>query len=249
MTPHSSQKRVSITLPADGCVQNIFGFGEGVWHHSFLAFLVSSWWQWAQISSPVTILPRKPSPSASKCFKFPGRHQHVVLSFLQSAGVAPTLQTLTELQNIMDDMVCWSWLISRRAAISCTVTRQFSFTMASTAAMASGVTTRCAWSGRGESITEQTPFRNFLLHLYTCCSDRHASPYWTSIHQWISMGFTPSPRTKRMTECCSSWVHVASGAAIFTLVLRRRVAFLHRTATCWPLFKLWVSLLPTYRTI
>jgi len=42
-------------------------------------------------------------------------------------------------------------------------------------------------------------------------------------------------------------LHVASGAAIFTLLLRRRVAFLHRTATCRPLFKPSVSLLSTYR--
>jgi hypothetical protein len=52
-----------------------------------------------------------------------------------------------------------------------------------------------------------------------------------------------------MTECCSSLVHVASGAAIFTLLLRRRVAFLHRVATCRPLFKPSVSLLSTYKTI
>jgi len=32
-------------------------------------------------------------------------------------------------------------------------------------------------------------------------------------------------------------LHVASGAVIFTLLLRRSVAFLHRTATCRPLFK------------
>ena len=115
--------------------------------------------------------------------------------------------------------------------------------------LVSGVTTRCAWPGRGESVTELTPFRNFLLHSYTCCSDRHASPYWTSIHQWILKGFTPSLHKKRMTELCSSLVHVASGAAIFTLLLCRRVAFLRRTATCRPLFKPWVSLLPTYRTI
>jgi len=63
------------------------------------------------------------------------------------------------------------------------------------------------------------------------------------------MGFTPSLHKKRMTECSSSSVHVASGAAIFTLLLRHLVAFLHRTATCLPLFKPWVSLLPTYRTI
>jgi len=52
-----------------------------------------------------------------------------------------------------------------------------------------------------------------------------------------------------MTERCSSLVHVASGAAKFTLLLRRRVAFLHRTATCRPLFKPWVSLLSTYKII
>ena len=85
----------------------------------------------------------------------------------------------------MDDMVCWS----RCAAISFTVTRRFSFTMPSTAAVASGVTTRCTWPGRGESVTELMPFMNFLVHSYTCCSDRHASAYWTFIRRWISMVF------------------------------------------------------------
>ena len=42
-------------------------------------------------------------------------------------------------------------------------------------------------------------------------------------------------------------LHVANRATIFTLLLCRRVAFLHRTATCRPLFKPWVSLLSTYR--
>jgi len=51
------------------------------------------------------------------------------------------------------------------------------------------------------------------------------------------MGFTPSLLKRRMKEHCSSLVHDASGAAIFTLLLRRRVAFLQRTATCRPLFK------------
>jgi len=64
----------------------------------------------------------------------------------------------------------------------------------------SGVTTRCAWPGRGESVTELMPFMNFLVHSYTCCSDRHASPYWTVIRRSISMGFTPSLlKKKRMT--------------------------------------------------
>ena len=42
-------------------------------------------------------------------------------------------------------------------------------------------------------------------------------------------------------------LHIASGAAIFTLLLHRLVTFLHPTATCRPLFKPSVSLLPTYR--
>jgi len=60
------------------------------------------------------------------------------------------------------------------------------------------------------------------------------------------MGFTPSLLKKRMTQRYSSLVHVASGAAIFTLLQRRRVAFLHHTATCWPHFKPSVSLFSTY---
>jgi len=52
-----------------------------------------------------------------------------------------------------------------------------------------------------------------------------------------------------MTECGSSLVHVASGAATFILLLRHRVAFLQRTATCRPLFKSSVSLLSAYKTI
>jgi len=141
------------------------------------------------------------------------------------------------------------WLISRCAAVSFPVTRRFPFTMASTAAVPSGVTTVCAWPGRGESVTELMAFMNCLVHWYTCCSDRHASPYWTFIRRWISVCFTPSLLKKRMTERCYSLVHVASGAAIFTPLLRRRVALLHRTATCRPLFKAWVSFLSTYKTI
>jgi len=84
-------------------------------------------------------------------------------------------------------------------------------------------------------------------HFVPLYCDRRASQYWTSIRRWISMGFTPSLLKKRITERCSSLVHVASGAATLTLLLRRRVAFLHRTAICRPLFKPWVSFLSTYR--
>jgi hypothetical protein len=41
------------------------------------------------------------------------------------------------------------------------------------------------------SSSDLMPFRNFLVHYYTCCHDRHASPYWTFICRWISMDFTP----------------------------------------------------------
>jgi len=85
-----------------------------------------------------------------------------------------------------------------------------------------------------------------LVHSCTCCSDSHASPYWHSIRWWILMGFTPSLLKKLITECCSSLVHVGSGAARFTLLLRHHVAFLHRTATCRPFFRPSVSLLSTY---
>ena len=166
----------------------------------------------------------------------------VNLKYLLSRNLLDTLW------NCRTSWTIWSadpWLISRCAAIYFTVTRRFSFTMASTAAMASGVSTRCAWPGRGESITELITFMNFLVHSYTCCSDRRASPCWTFIRRWIMMGFTPSLLKKRMTERCSSLVHVVSEAAIFTLLLRRRVAFLRRTATYRPLFKPSVSLLST----
>jgi hypothetical protein len=63
------------------------------------------------------------------------------------------------------------------------------------------------------------------------------------------MGFIPSLLKKRLTERCSSLVHVASGAAVFTLLLRRHLAFLHLTTTCRPLFNPSVSLLSTYKTI
>ena len=158
------------------------------------------------------------------------------------------------IQNVYNDFIflcsvrCVPY-ISRCAAISFAVTQRFSFKMASTAAMASGVTTRCGLPGLGESVTELMPFMNFLVHSYICRSDRHASPYWNFTRRWISTGFTPSLLKKRMTGRCSSLVHVARGAAIFTLLLRRRAAFMHRITTCRPLFKSWVSLLSTYKTI
>jgi hypothetical protein len=58
----------------------------------------------------------------------------------------------------------------------------------------------------GESVTELMAFMKFLVHSYTCCSDRHASPYWTLIRRWISMGFTPSLRKgQTFFGACCKW--------------------------------------------
>ena len=65
--------------------------------------------------------------------------------------------------------------------------------------------------GRGESVTELTPFMNFLVQSYTYCSDRHASPYWNFILRWISMSFTPSVLKKRMTDAVLLWCMLQAG--------------------------------------
>ena len=75
--------------------------------------------------------------------------------------------------------------------------------------MAESAATRAP--GRGESVTELIPFMNFLVHSYTCCSDRHASSYWTFIRQWISMGFTPSLFKKQMTDTVLLWCMFQAG--------------------------------------
>jgi hypothetical protein len=83
--------------------------------------------------------------------------------------------------------------------------------MASTAAVPSGVTTGCAWQGQGESVTELMPFMNFPVHSYTCCSDRHTSPYWTSIRRWISADFTPSLLKNGWQNAVLLWCMLEAG--------------------------------------
>jgi hypothetical protein len=52
--------------------------------------------------------------------------------------------------------------------------------------------------------------------------------------RWVS----PKKKKKKDDRTLLFLVRIASGAAIFTLLLHRHVAFLHRTATtCQPLFK------------
>lgn len=132
------------------------------------------------------------------------------------------------------------WLMFRLAAISSTVT------MASAAAVDSGVTTQCAWPRRGASATEVTPFLNILLHLYTCCSAKHASPCCTFIQLWISIGFVPSLLRKLMTTffficACSKW------GSHCKMMLWQHFACLQYEASCWAFLKTRVAVLPTYR--
>ena len=75
--------------------------------------------------------------------------------------------------------------------------------------LAKSVATRAP--GRGESVTELMPFMNFLVHSYTCCSDRHALQYWTFIRRWISMGFTTSLLKKWLTDTVLLWCMLQAG--------------------------------------
>ena len=82
------------------------------------------------------------------------------------------------------------WLISRCMAISFTVTRRFSFTMSSAATKTSGVTTRCAWPGWGQSVREQMLFMNFPVHSYTAVVTdmRHLSELsFFDKFRWVSL--------------------------------------------------------------
>ena len=98
-----------------------------------------------------------------------------------------------------------------------------------------------SWPGRGESVTELMPFMKFLV----TDMHHHTELSFVDEFRWVST----LHYKKRMTERCSSLVHVANLAAIFTLLLRRRVTFLYRTATCRPLLKPRASLLSAYKKI
>jgi hypothetical protein len=50
-----------------------------------------------------------------------------------------------------------------------------------------------------------------LVHSYTCCSDRHASPYWTFIRRWISMDFTPSLLKNGWQNAVLLWCMLQAG--------------------------------------
>ena len=149
----------------------------------------------------------------------------------------PPCRHFMELQNIMDDMVCWSM----------THIQMCGYFIHSYAAIFLHDGFNCCnglWchnlvclTRSKASVTEVTPFMNFLFLSYTCCSDRHASPYWTFIPRWISMGFNPSELKKTSDRKLFLFGASRKRGRHFTLLLRLNVAFLHRTATCRPLFK------------
>ena len=89
--------------------------------------------------------------------------------------------------------------------------------------------------GRGEYVTELMPFMSFLVHSYTFCSDRHASPYWTFIHRWISMSFTPSLLKKNGRQtlfffgvCCKRGRHLYTTTATSCCI---PTSYCHMSAT------------------
>jgi hypothetical protein len=96
-----------------------------------------------------------------------------------------------------------------------------------------------SWPDRGETAIELMPFRNFLVHPYACCSDRHASPYWTFIRRWISMGFTPISTLFLFAVCCKRDCHFYTTTAPSFCI---PASYCHLSAT---LQTVW--LLSTYR--
>jgi hypothetical protein len=75
------------------------------------------------------------------------------------------------------------------------------------------------WLDRSHSYTacytsssDLKEFMNFLVHSYTCCSDRRASPYWTFIRRWISMRFTPSLLKNGWQNAVLLWCMLQAGS-------------------------------------
>jgi hypothetical protein len=79
-----------------------------------------------------------------------------------------------------------------------------------------------AWLGRSQSVTELMPFMNFSVHSYTCCSDRHASPYWTFHLSMNFDGFHPFNTPFFFGACCKR-----GGRLYSTTALSRCIPALH----------------------
>ena len=100
----------------------------------------------------------------------------------------PPCRHIMKLQNIMEDMACCSMTHIQMCGyfIHCYV----AIFLHDGFNCCNGLS--CYYSvcptSRGESLTELMPFMNFPVYSYSCCSDRHASPYWTFIDEfwWVS---------------------------------------------------------------
>ena len=155
-----------------------------------------------------------------------------------------------ELQNITDDTMCWSM----------THIQMCGYFIHSYAAIFLQDGFNCCnglWCHYSVCLTwsRTVCYRTNAVHELP--SPLRTLAVVTDMHHHTELSFVDEFRCvspfhylkKRMTERCSSLVHVTSGAAIFTLLLRRRIVFLCRTATCRPLFKPSVSLSSTYKTM
>jgi hypothetical protein len=71
------------------------------------------------------------------------------------------------------------------------------------------------WLDRSHSCTacctSSSDPKDFLVHSCTCCSDRHASPYWTFIRQWISICFIPSLLKNGWQKAVLLWCMLEAG--------------------------------------
>lgn len=120
------------------------------------------------VSFVVTFLPRKPSPSASNCCKFPRRNK----------------------QSFFDQLACTCFHVHQKSHLSCRIFIQltehhrkydlypcrqifpsllyaFSFAMASFAVISFVVTIVCAWLSREQSVTEFTQIINLFSDKYS----------------------------------------------------------------------------------
>jgi len=128
------------------------------------------------------------------------------------------------LQNIMDDMVCWSM----------TQIQMCSFFIHSYMAifLHNGCNDlwchySCAWPGQGESVIELMPIMNFLVHSYTCSSDRHASPTELSFVDEFD-GFHPYRKLFFFGACCKPGHHLYTTTALSRCI---PASYCHPSAT------------------
>jgi len=143
-----------------------------------------------------------------------------------------------ELQDIMDDMVCSSITLIHMCGYS--IHCYAAIFLHDGFNCCNGLW--CHYSvcqpGRGESVTELMPFMNFLVHSYSCCSDRHASPYWTFIRRWISMGFTPSLLKNGWQNAVLLWCMLQAGRHLYTTTAPSYcipASYYHLSATLQPM--------------